>query len=388
MFILGKRDKSDSATGDLPGGEIYSADTRLVTQFFQFVGLLIVLGIILESLPHLSRIGVLLLWALACAFSGGFLGFLFGVPKVLQSEAKAAKAEAAEGHDGYDQRVNTNLTEISDWLTKIIVGVGLVQLGKIPGFLRGVATVLADCLGAPCSISVAIAVTVGCAVLGFLFGYLNTRLFLAGAFSRADRGAARRAHAKEAEAFMLRTAAETAANISTVQSEFNREQLFHAAERLSEVPHEILKMAKNYLDTNFPDYRARVQAKDEIANAIARETTKLNLPRDVLAKSAIQRQDDGLIAGLATLANAFPQKGDTELLLQVAPLTKWKHPKYRVAVAFMRLMQANLVSEEERKRIGSILNLFKQDADEPLKALIRNVEAWIQERQSPSSPTN
>jgi hypothetical protein len=38
---------------------------------------------------------------------------------------------------------NTNLTDISDWLTKIIVGVGLVQLGKIRALLKSAATFVA-----------------------------------------------------------------------------------------------------------------------------------------------------------------------------------------------------------------------------------------------------
>jgi len=34
---------------------------------------------------------------------------------------------------------NTNLEDVSDWLTKIIIGVTLTQLTKIPGYLQSIA---------------------------------------------------------------------------------------------------------------------------------------------------------------------------------------------------------------------------------------------------------
>src|SRR6185503_13654313 len=57
--------------------------------------------------------------ALAPAAVGALLGFVFGIPKTLQSNAPPA----ADGKAAY--QVNTNLEQISDWLTKMLVGVGL-----------------------------------------------------------------------------------------------------------------------------------------------------------------------------------------------------------------------------------------------------------------------
>jgi hypothetical protein len=59
--------------------------------------------------------------AAAAAAVGAFLGFLFGIPTGLQEKAL-----------GLDEPYgpNTNLEQISDWLTKILVGVGLVELGR------------------------------------------------------------------------------------------------------------------------------------------------------------------------------------------------------------------------------------------------------------------
>ncbi len=128
------------------------------------------------------------LWSCACMTVGASVGFLFGVPRIVQRPLVNSHQESS--NDEYRQQVNTNLTDISDWLTKIIVGVGLVELRNIPSFLRDVSTPLARHLNPekPLLASAA-AITVCFFMIGFLFGYLFTRLFLAGAFSRADQGA-------------------------------------------------------------------------------------------------------------------------------------------------------------------------------------------------------
>jgi len=74
----------------------------------------------------------------ACAI-GGFVGFLFGVPRTLQSDRPA--------NGGTSYLANTNLEQISDWLTKILVGVGLVQIGRAPDALADLATALGPVFG-------------------------------------------------------------------------------------------------------------------------------------------------------------------------------------------------------------------------------------------------
>ncbi len=64
------------------------------------------------------------MWAFACLCAGGFVGFLFGIPRFApQSERESAVAARAATRSGGWQS-NSNLVEISDWLTKIIVGLG------------------------------------------------------------------------------------------------------------------------------------------------------------------------------------------------------------------------------------------------------------------------
>src|SRR5215831_16764829 len=74
--------------------------------------------------------GTSFIWALACTTAGGAFGFLFGIPKILQSD-RLPEGSTNSTVIGYRQQVNTNLTEISDWLTKIIVGLSLISLSNI-----------------------------------------------------------------------------------------------------------------------------------------------------------------------------------------------------------------------------------------------------------------
>jgi hypothetical protein len=91
--------------------------------------------------------------------------------------------------NGYQQRVNTNLEEISDWLTKIIVGLGLIELRQMPAKLDQLAGVVEQSMAPNATRhSVAVAVIISFSLLGFLFGYLITRLYIQGALSRAEDG--------------------------------------------------------------------------------------------------------------------------------------------------------------------------------------------------------
>src|SRR5690242_13820196 len=88
-------------------------------------------------------LGVLL--AGGCLLLGALVGFLFGIPRSLLHEGGAANGDNEQAAGRY--RPNTNLEQISDWLTKILVGVGLTQMGEIPNYLRDGASYLASALG-------------------------------------------------------------------------------------------------------------------------------------------------------------------------------------------------------------------------------------------------
>ena len=174
-----------------------------------FLSVVIVYGLNRIILHQETAPNTALMWALACMGAGALLGFLFGIPRVLQGDnpppgtpgdggAAATGAAGRTGSDGqpvgsrataesYGQLVNTNLEQISDWLTKIIVGLGLVELRNIPDYVRRLSAYAAGQGFEPQSETFAAALIVYFSVIGFMGGYLTTRLWLAGAFSRADR---------------------------------------------------------------------------------------------------------------------------------------------------------------------------------------------------------
>ena len=134
--------------------------------------------------------------SIAALVTGGLVGFLFGIPKSSDREADAKKEERAaeqpaqpgEPRTRTSLRRNTNIEEISDWLTKIIVGLGIYELKNIPDHVIRLAAFLSPAFGGgPGSGAVAIVLAVAFACSGFLFGYLLTVLFIAQAIARSDR---------------------------------------------------------------------------------------------------------------------------------------------------------------------------------------------------------
>lgn len=101
--------------------------------------------------------------------AGGLTGFLFGIPKLLQNTSVSPKTVILH---------NDNLVQISDWLTKIIVGVGLTQLYNIPHYLLKVGEKLQKNFGDNESgRNAAIAVILYFVVIGFLSVYIWTRIY-------------------------------------------------------------------------------------------------------------------------------------------------------------------------------------------------------------------
>ena len=138
-----------------------------------------------RAADRISILGITALIAGASFLLGAFLGFLFGIPRTLQRAEEEAPRSATQTL-GY--RVNTNFEQISDWLTKIIVGVGLTQLGTLPRSFWTMSGHLSGAIGEPpAGQTVVAAVVLHFLLSGFFFGYLLTRLFLTGAFQRAER---------------------------------------------------------------------------------------------------------------------------------------------------------------------------------------------------------
>lgn len=120
--------------------------------------------------------------------TGGLLGFLFGIPRIGQSERTLSSEDKQDNSLAVARyQTNTNLEQISDWLTKILIGVGLTQIPQIRGEIQRLISFLAPGLGGTdSSASFAFALLVYFSICGFLIGYLTTRLRLANALREVD----------------------------------------------------------------------------------------------------------------------------------------------------------------------------------------------------------
>jgi hypothetical protein len=107
----------------------------------------------------------------AAGVAGGIVGFLFGIPRTILGSA------ASTGETQYQG--NTNLEQVSDWLTKILVGVGLVQIGRaLPALSKLAENMKAPLGGQPSSGAFGLGLVISYAFLGFLFLYLWSREIL------------------------------------------------------------------------------------------------------------------------------------------------------------------------------------------------------------------
>ena len=141
-----------------------------------FLGLVPVIGFPI-TIPDMGGrilfIGLIL--GIAAFISSFFTGTLFGMPK--RNNIKES-----------DYSLNNSLVEISDWLTKIIVGLGLVNLKEIPDFLISLGEYVrasSKYEGQLVNIySIGIVVYFG--FLGLYIGYNYMRLVLSNKYKNAD----------------------------------------------------------------------------------------------------------------------------------------------------------------------------------------------------------
>ena len=155
---------------------------RNIYRFIMALSAAGVLGIIIYSVTQASDklmwLSVSLVLALACFLVGGLVGFLFGIPKMNTNY---------QSDNTNEYTANTSLEEIADWLTKIIVGLGLTQLMVIPGYLYDVSEkvvrgIIGKTDGAAGDTTYVLALILLFALLGFFFAYFFARLELTSKF--------------------------------------------------------------------------------------------------------------------------------------------------------------------------------------------------------------
>jgi hypothetical protein len=122
--------------------------------------------------------GLFVLTAGATFLLGALLGFMFAIPKLSEAKTEGGK---------HVYRANTNLEQISDWLTKILLGAGLTQSDKIASKVHSISESMAKemtLIGHEAMFTSALIVFY--TICGFLNGYLVTRIVLPRVFAQSD----------------------------------------------------------------------------------------------------------------------------------------------------------------------------------------------------------
>jgi len=158
----------------------YRVDARWALYvLFGSIGLIVVLiGIYANQADHGWAVFAGGSLAAFGAFAvGALLGLLFGVPHSAEKSTTSSTTWALIP--------NTSLDQISDWLTKILVGVGLTQLFEIPSKFQALASYLAPVFGGTdASKGFSLAVVISSSIVGFLASWVWTRLLLSADLAR------------------------------------------------------------------------------------------------------------------------------------------------------------------------------------------------------------
>ncbi|MBV7530777.1 hypothetical protein [Chitinophaga sp. sic0106] len=366
---------------------------RFLLRFFLVI---LLAGLVLSLFFVTCRTGysTAVAWILAMSVSGMGIGFLFGIPKILQANGQATGADVT---DGYHMQVNTNLTDISDWLTKIIVGLGLVQLGHIAEYVKKIATAMSKgiCAGNEAtSLAFSYSIIIGYFIAGFLFGYLMTRLFLSKAFSRADQ-----------EAMQQLTAGQEAlqAQLLTMQNNLQVQSQKLYPEQTApvvaqDVPVEpmaaltppplpaigpldkLVAMAHHYMEINPNNYGERVKQKDAAANDMINYAFDNGITREQITGKMSIPPEEGLVLTLAGMIALRPQPKDFALLQQYGAALTRKHVRFRVLSAVVALAEKELLSEEDKVQASTLLETYKKDADGSLLKMIDYTSSMLKTR--------
>ncbi len=364
VFGLGRKDA---------GGEPQALSDLQQVNLFVLPFLLLSLGLVWIHFGLSGNAGVALLWALCCLTAGAAIGFLFGIPRsgaaspkgsagkgagMAAGKAAAAPTEAAPGSAESGLRPNTNLEEVSDWLTKIIVGLGLVNLGEIgPGLQKIAKLTAAGWSGLPeaQALSLASALIVAFAVTGFLAAYVYTRLFLQEAFGRADQQLDISHRIERAQAALTQAPASASAPVTVSAQELKVAQQIMQNAKLDDLPamtHKLRSLAREYEQM--------------------RQVTESGPQRTQAMATLVQKMRTLALASLPALAEFARSEHAGERLAAVAML------QTRYDASYTPWLAQRLVDERPFvafNAASALLAASKNLAGEPLRKLLDEVQA-------------
>jgi hypothetical protein len=175
-----KQNDQPRSTEQKKGDEQFAQDLLDGIVLINLSGWIIVALFWLAKTPGLSASGwaVLDLCGAGFAALGALVGFLFGFPKsAVTGDGHSQEQAQAQGNEGSSLRPNTNLEKISDWLTTVIAGIALSQIGQIPAYIEQFKTFINSSLAATTNGTVQYA---GLVALGLLFFFGSSEVRVGG----------------------------------------------------------------------------------------------------------------------------------------------------------------------------------------------------------------
>lgn len=125
---------------------------------------------------------------LAAAAIGAVFGFIFGLPRGRFVDLSTGAEKDPTGRPSTHFLMNSNLVKVSDWVTTIIVGLTLVQLGNVGPAINDLSEALESPLGGTENAGVfGVAIVLTSAITGALLMYLFTTVRVRELYEAAER---------------------------------------------------------------------------------------------------------------------------------------------------------------------------------------------------------
>jgi len=272
--------------------------------------------------------------------------------------------------------------EISDWLTKIVVGLGLVNLKNAPELVNKAVHPLKGCLG-DCYLAIGIGIILAFPTLGFLFGNIFTRLFLARAISQGDPSHESLMNTEKTQNLDVERI-KGAVNAAVAKSESGgaaESQRLISPDQPTSWQEKFEQTAAQYEQDKFNDIRERIRWKDQHSVQMAQILMDAKAGKNTVTQLAVKSQHkDGTIAGLASYCIILPEQGDIDLLLQVSALAGRLHTRYRLILAFRELLQKGLARRPQLVQLRVPLRGWLDTADRNLRDAIAALENLIDQQ--------
>ncbi len=153
---------------------------RQTLYFGLLPALAVVIGYALTVSGHpLKFLFIAILIAGASYISGFFLGFLLGLPKRNEDKTKFTP-----------YNLSNSLSDIADWFTKIVIGLGLVEIKQIPHALLSIGNFIQQQTETEKSVIVfSVCTIIYFFLFGLYYGYNYMRLYLIGRYKITDADA-------------------------------------------------------------------------------------------------------------------------------------------------------------------------------------------------------